>query len=227
MLKYQKLIFDADNTLFDFDQAEELALINSLQHHQLPVPDGLLAFYRRINVALWQQLDDKQINIQQLKQQRAEQLFEFVGQAVDHQQFSLHYLQELANQPILLADVETTLAQLATQAEMAIITNGLAHVQNKRFKQSSIQHHFGAMVISEEVGMAKPDAGIFAHTCELMGWSDPAEVLMVGDNYRCDVQGAVAFGMRACWFNIRQQAHNHQDHHYEIHQFKQLLNLNG
>jgi FMN phosphatase YigB (HAD superfamily) len=90
---------------------------------------------------------------------------------------------------------------------------------------STIQQHFGALVISEELGVAKPDPEIFAHTCDLMGWSDSSEVLMVGDNYRCDIQGAKNFGMKTCWFNLRQQAHDHCDHDYEIHRFDELLGV--
>ena len=225
MNRIRKIIFDADNTLFDFDRAEATALVNSLAHFDLPQPVGLMDFYRSMNVKLWQQLDDRSITIAQLKQQRSEQLFEFVGQAVDSTTFSLHYLDELAGCQYLLKDVEHTLNQLAEFCEMAIITNGLARVQKPRFHNSAIQQHFGALVISEELGVAKPDPEIFAHTCDLMQWHNPAEVLMVGDNYRCDVQGAADFGMRTCWFNIRQQAHNFNDHDHEIHSFDELLAL--
>jgi YjjG family noncanonical pyrimidine nucleotidase len=223
MIRHNKIIFDADNTLFDFDRAEETALINSLTHFKMPKPNGLIDFYRNMNVGLWQQLDDKTITIAQLKQQRAEQLFEFVGQTADPTVFSLHYLDELAQCQHLLEHVEQTLLHLAEHSEMAIITNGLARVQKPRFAGSSIHQHFGALVISEELGVAKPDPEIFAHTCELMNWSAPSEVLMVGDNYRCDIVGAKDFGMQTCWFNIRQQAHDFKHHDHEIHRFDELL----
>ncbi len=220
-----QLIFDADNTLFDFDRAEETALIKTLTHFTMPQPSGLIDFYRQMNVKLWQQLDQKSITIAQLKQQRSEKLFEFVGQSTDPEVFSLRYLDELAQCQDLLPGVEKTLQVLSGHCEMAIITNGLSRVQKPRLAASSIQHHFDALVISEELGVAKPDPEIFAHTCELMGWSDPSKVLMVGDNYRCDIQGAAAFGMRTCWFNIRQQAHDFSDHDHEIHRFGELLGV--
>jgi 2-haloacid dehalogenase len=225
MYKYSKLIFDADNTLFDFDRAEETALVNTLEHFDMPVPTRLIEFYRGINVPLWQQLDAKQITIKQLKQKRAELLFDFVGQSADLDQFSHQYLEQLAEQVVLLPKVETTLKKLSNHCEMAIITNGLAHVQNKRFANCSIKHHFKSMVISEEVGFTKPEPEIFALTCEELGWNDPSEVLMVGDNYRCDIQGAANFGMRTCWYNIKQQDHSYTDHHYEIRSFGELMGL--
>ncbi len=223
--RYRRLIFDADNTLFDFDRAEETALVNSLKHFQMPQPDGLINFYRSMNIKLWQQLDQKIITIADLKRIRAQNLFEFVGQTADVQSFSWHYLDELAKCQYLLAHVEHTLNALSQHCEMAIITNGLARVQKPRFASSLIQHHFGALVISEELGVAKPEPEIFAHACDLMNWSDPEQVLMVGDNYRCDVQGAADFGMQTCWLNFRQQAHNFNDHDHEIHRFDELLEV--
>ena len=224
-MKYRKLIFDADNTLFDFDQAEATALVNTLKDFDMPVPEGLLDFYRRMNVGLWQQLDDKAISIAELKQKRAEQLFAFVGQEADLETFSHHYLDELAGCQHLLAHVSETLQVLSGHCEMAIITNGLSRVQKPRFAGSSIRDHFGALVISEELGVAKPDPAIFAHTCEQMNWQRPDEVLMVGDNYRCDIQGAAGYGMKTCWFNLRGLNHNHQDHDHEIRHFGELLDV--
>ncbi len=225
-LRHQRLIFDADNTLFDFDQAEAAALVNSMQHFDLPTPEGLVDFYRQMNVGLWQQLDAKEISIAQLKQQRAERIFDFVGGATtDHHTFSLHYLDELARHQFLLDAVTETLNLLSPHCEMAIITNGLARVQKPRFANSEIQQHFGALVISEELGVAKPEPEIFAHACDLMNWTDPSEVLMIGDNYRCDIQGAADFGMQTCWFNLRKLTHDHQDHDHEIHHFGELLGV--
>lgn len=220
-----KIIFDADNTLFDFDRSEEVALLKTLAHFEMPQPEGLIEFYRSMNVSLWKKLEAKTISIAGLKQQRAIKLFDFVGQSADITAFSLHYLDELAQQHFLLPHVEETLNTLSDHSEMAIITNGLARVQNPRFETCSIKHHFDALVISEELGVAKPDPEIFAHTCDLMGWDDPSQVLMVGDNYACDVQGAADFGMQTCWFNIRRKAHQYSDHHYEIQEFNQLLKI--
>jgi len=225
MFKHFQIIFDADNTLFDFDRAEETALVKTLTHFEMPKPPGLINFYRNMNVKLWQQLDEKSITIAQLKQQRTEKLFGFVGKSTDSTAFSLRYLDELAGCQDLLPGVDQTLQVLSKHYEMAIITNGLSRVQKPRFAQSPIQHYFGALVISEEVGVAKPDAEIFAHTCDLMEWSDPSKVLMVGDNYRCDIQGAADFGMQTCWFNIRKQAHDLSDHDHEIHRFDELLKV--
>ena len=59
-----------------------------------------------------------------------------------------------------------------------------------------------ALVYSEEVGLRKPDAGIFLHACRQLE-VDAAATMYVGDNLVTDVQGAADVGMttvQALWF---------------------------
>jgi HAD superfamily hydrolase (TIGR01662 family) len=55
------------------------------------------------------------------------------------------------------------------------------------------------LAMSEEMGVAKPDAAFFARALELMGSPDPASVAYVGDRIDNDVRPAAAAGMRAVW----------------------------
>jgi len=62
--------------------------------------------------------------------------------------------------------------------------------------------HLDATVFSEEVGVRKPDPGIYLHCCRQLG-VDPSEVMHVGDSLVADVGGARAVGMatvQALWF---------------------------
>lgn len=224
-MKYTKLIFDADNTLFDFNQAEAVALNNTLIHFNLPCPDDMIDVYRKMNVALWAQLDNKEINIKTLKQKRTTAIFDHIGVAVDAEAFAHQYLIQLSACDFLLPSVHETLRQLSNHCDMMIITNGLSQVQQPRLKNSRIKNHFKHWVISEEVGHAKPAIEIFHHSCDLMGWKANKDVLMVGDNYRCDVQGAKASGLSACWFNLFHQKTDFTDHDHEIRRFDELLTL--
>lgn len=53
-----------------------------------------------------------------------------------------------------------------------------------------------AVVVSGDLGFAKPHPAPFAEVCAGLG-CDPAEVLFVGDNWLADVQGARRAGMTA------------------------------
>ena len=56
------------------------------------------------------------------------------------------------------------------------------------------------MLISEEIGLAKPDPRFFRAAGEALGLA-PADLLCVGDNPVADVAGARSAGIEAWWFS--------------------------
>jgi putative hydrolase of the HAD superfamily len=60
------------------------------------------------------------------------------------------------------------------------------------------------IVVSEEVGIAKPNPEIFRITWEQMGCPELSGILMVGDSLASDIQGGVNFGIATCWYNPNQ-----------------------
>ena len=98
---------------------------------------------------------------------------------------------------------EEVLAALRDRYRFAIITNGLRTVQHGRLARSTIRGDIAALVISEEVGSAKPAAGIFDAAFAAMGGPAKAEVLMIGDSLTSDIRGAYDYGIDACWLTRR------------------------
>ncbi len=113
---------------------------------------------------------------------------------------SSFYLEALACQPQLLPGALETIRVLAAKYPLALITNGIAAVQNKRFAASPITPYFQSVVISESLGIAKPDPRIFAPALEKIGVA-AADVLYVGDSVTSDMAGARNAGMDFCWVN--------------------------
>lgn len=93
------------------------------------------------------------------------------------------------------ADTGSALSALAAQVPLISISNGTADLS-----LIGLHHHFHFSVSAGEVGVAKPDAGIFIHACERLGIA-PQHVLHVGDDPMADVAGARAAGMRTAWIN--------------------------
>jgi HAD superfamily hydrolase (TIGR01549 family) len=90
--------------------------------------------------------------------------------------------------------------KLAEEYPLALVTNGIATVQNKRFAASPISRYFSSIVISEEVGIAKPDPRIFQPALAKLG-VEAADVLYVGDSVTSDMAAARNAGMDFCWLN--------------------------
>ena len=61
MAKYYCILFDADNTLLDFDAAENKALAETLVEYGIEPDAGTVQTYRDINSELWRQLEKGQI----------------------------------------------------------------------------------------------------------------------------------------------------------------------
>lgn len=83
----------------------------------------------------------------------------------------------------------------------AVVSNGRAASQRRKLRNTGIDEVVDEIVVSAEVGAAKPATGIFRHALNAIG-ADPAEALFVGDNPVADIRGAKRFGMRAVWVHL-------------------------
>ena len=61
MAKYYCILFDADNTLLNFDAAESKALAETLVNYGIEPDAETVQTYRTINEELWRQLEKGQI----------------------------------------------------------------------------------------------------------------------------------------------------------------------
>lgn len=96
---------------------------------------------------------------------------------------------------------DEALAVLAERYRLGMVTNGIPDVQRKKIEETGLADRFDALVISGELGEGKPNRGIYEHTLKLMG-STADETIMVGDNYRRDVLGPQAMGIRGVWISM-------------------------
>ncbi len=201
MPTYSWLMFDADNTLFDYDAAEATALAKSFAQFGLDFNQAHSVQYRVINAQIWRDYELGHITQQALRAERFRRLFAEVGLALDPEAFSRQYLVNLSQAGHLLEGAEALIRQLAAEYHIAIITNGIADVQRPRLENSPIHEFVEAFVISEELGVAKPDPAIFDAAFALMGWPGKTAVLIIGDSLSSDMQGGLNYGIDTCWYN--------------------------
>jgi 2-haloacid dehalogenase len=202
---YQWLLFDADGTLFDYERAEAEALKQAFQQNGLAFDAGCLTSYQQINRELWQCVERGELAPGVLKVRRFELLFEALGMAHSASRFSGLYLDRLAECSELIAGAAEVLAALHGRYRFAIVTNGLHAVQRSRVARSAIRGYIDVMIISEEIGCAKPAREFFDVTFGRLGRPPVDEVLMIGDNWASDIQGAARYGLATCWYNPARQ----------------------
>jgi HAD superfamily hydrolase (TIGR01549 family) len=87
---------------------------------------------------------------------------------------------------------------------IGIVTNGPTEVQHAQLELLGIDHLVDFVLVSEEIGVAKPDPEIFREALRLAGVR-PEEAIFVGDSVEFDMAGAQAAGIPAVWVNRQQR----------------------
>lgn len=100
----------------------------------------------------------------------------------------------------LYSDALHTVEQVKQVAAIGMITNGPTTIQQPKIDLLQIEHLFPFILISESVGIWKPDPAIFHMALEKAGVAAD-DAIYVGDSPIADVPGAKAAGMRSVWIN--------------------------
>lgn len=123
----------------------------------------------------------------------------------------------------LYDDTLDGIAQVKKVAAIGMITNGPTAIQQPKIDLLEIEHHFPFILISESVGIWKPDPAIFHMALERAGVGAD-DAIYVGDSPVADVPGAHAAGMRSVWMNrIGADWAGDEPPHVEVRDLNELL----
>ena len=221
-MRYQWILFDADETLFHFDAFAGLQRMFEAFSVQFTEDD--YAIYQAVNQPLWVAYQDGEISAIDLQQRRFQNWADRLE--VTTEQLNNAFLDAMAEICVPLPGAVKLLSALKGQVKMAIITNGFAALQARRLAHTGLQDLFEFVVISEEVGVAKPDIGIFNTAFSQMNELDKSRVLMVGDNLHSDILGGNSAGIDTCWLNAAQHSANSDiQPNYEVNNLAELQTL--
>jgi 2-haloacid dehalogenase len=201
-MRYEIIIFDADETLFDFKKTEKDALKNTMLEFDIEYDENHhLKIYKELNTAIWKELEEGLITQEKLKVERFKRLSHKLNAGFDEVEFTKAYTRHLSNGSFLYDDSLALVENLHKDYKLTIITNGLSEVQDNRIRKSIIAKYFQDIVVSEDVKVAKPDPRIFEHALNNIKHTDKSKVLIVGDSLTSDIQGGINFGIDTCWYN--------------------------
>lgn len=196
-MKWDWIFFDADETLFTFDSftgLQRMFLDYSVTFTAEDFQD-----YQAVNKPLWVDYQNGTITSLQLQRQR------FVGWGeqlnVPPEELNDAFMNAMAEICAPLPGAVSLVNALHGKVKMGIITNGFTSLQQIRLERTGLRDRFDLLVISEEVGVAKPDPRIFDYALEQAGSPDRSRVLMVGDTAESDILGGINAGLSTCWLN--------------------------
>lgn len=201
-MAFTTVLWDLDNTLLDFDASAHAALGATLHWLGVEAKPEYFQSYRAINDRLWTLLEEGAIDLPELKRRRFSSLLAYIGKEGDPLEVNRQYLDFLAQQTHLIPGVKPVLqAMQLVGVRMGVITNGLSAVQAPRLRRTGLDVFFEAVIVSEEIGVAKPFPAFFSHALQAMQIEKTEEVLVIGDNPGSDILGGQQSGLATCWFN--------------------------
>lgn len=231
MKKYEYLLFDADNTLFDFTKAEYLAFRVTAEGGGLPFSEELYREYSAINDRLWKKLEKKEVTLEFLKTERFRLLLLSLGHADDAETLAKAaglrdcYMKSLGEQTCLIEGAEEVCRELSQRYTMYLVTNGIGKIQRARFHASALKPYFKDIFISEEIGAAKPSPAYFDAVFSAIGQPDKEKCLMIGDSLTSDCDGAIAYGLDICRYNPNEESDKGRKITYTVKKLSELTAL--
>lgn len=200
------VLFDMDDTIFDHSLTCRKALgrLRTTEDRLRGRPlDELWREYSRLLEAVQPDVLAGRLPIQQARVERFRELARFCGTEVDPEgaaelsrQYRAHY--QLLRRAV--PGVRRLLERLRGRTVVGVVTNNEVAEQEAKLDFLRLRPLIDFMVVSEGVGVAKPETAIFQIALDRAA-ALPQETVMIGDSWRSDVAGARNSGIRPVWFN--------------------------
>lgn len=197
----RNVLFDLDDTLFDFHKAEKIALTKTLVHFGINPTEETLALYSTINAAHWKRLELGKISREEVKVGRYRELFKTIGVECDPVKATAYYESMLAIGHYFMPGAPELLEELYRKYRLYIVSNGTAKVQEGRIGSSGIAKYMDGIFISQILGANKPDKQFFDICFAEIPDFSLSETVIIGDSLSSDIKGGINAGITTVWFN--------------------------
>ena len=213
--KYKALFIDWDDTIGDWSGAARKALQELYAMYHLEVlyktSEEFIEAYEPYNLQLWGMYGRGEIGKEEVQFRRFYRPIERLKDAT-LQDGKAYRLEEMAREMgadflrltnkyfTLLPGADGVVRELAKRYPLTIISNGFKEVQYYKFAHSGLADCFAHTIISEEVGVNKPQPEIFRIALQMNGVTAD-EAVMIGDSYSSDIQGAKNAGIDQIWLH--------------------------
>ena len=204
-MRYKFLLFDADNTLFDFSACEAKAFSLALQKCGIREQEGMAQVYSAYNDECWKMHERGELSKAEIVHRRYAKFLEHYGLTYDPDELNGAYVGFLSETAIELPGAKELLARLYGRAKIYVITNGLTKVQKGRFARSELTKYVDDVFISEEMGVNKPDARFFEEAEKRIPGFEKRDAVVIGDSLTSDIKGANNAGLDCVWFNPKRE----------------------
>lgn len=233
MTHYRNIFIDLDDTIWDFTANSHVSL--EIMYRDLDIAriypdyDAFSSAYYAKNSELWALYHHGKIEKDFLIIERYAHLLRTIGyNDIDNrlaQRMNEYYLDTLAQQTQLVPYAIELLDYLTQRGyNLYILSNGFIEVQHKKLQSAGIEDYFERMVLSDEIGINKPDRRLFDYALEVTH-SQAADTLMIGDNYDADILGAMQAGWGQIYFDRNHRGITAQEPQHTVHSLKEVMDI--
>jgi len=214
-MSYKLVLIDLDDTLFDYPKTEKEAFRRTFEElgffmeselgndKKEEIYEKIKDRYKDVNLQLWKDLEKGAVDKDRLKVVRFEKIIEEFDLKYNLYEMSELYLKKLGEGIFPFEAAEKLCEYLHSKYKVGIVTNGIKEVQHSRIENSTIAKYIDKIIISDEVGVNKPDKRIFEYAMNYFEIMDKSEVIMIGDSLGADIKGGQNAGIDTCWINLR------------------------
>lgn len=203
------ILFDVDDTIYDqqvvFDQAcrevfgelKDVSLVDLFKANRYYSDESFEAMGRG-------EMTKEEMYIYRIKRTMEEFHLPITdAQAMQYQERYVYY----GTQITVSDQMRQILEYCGEHMRLGVITNGPSAHQWRKIKTLNLERWVDPeyIFVSGDVGVNKPERGIFAYAMKKMNLQDPADIVYVGDSYEKDILGASGAGWRAIWLDRRER----------------------
>lgn len=227
MKNIKTIFFDIDNTLLNHSGARDKAVKNFQKKYYPDVPiekfNPILSLFAEKH---WKLYEQKKLTFKEQGTLRIIDVWKTLGKSISNKkayEVFNDYLSLYQRHWQPFPHVINTLKKLYLHGlSLGIISNGNKKVQTNKLKHLKIYSYLNEklIIISEEIGYAKPHSQIFFHAQNLAGVR-PEEIVMIGDNYLYDIEPGKKIGWNVLFFDYFNLYPDKQS----IKNFKDILSL--
>ncbi|MCH5239726.1 MAG: YjjG family noncanonical pyrimidine nucleotidase [Muribaculaceae bacterium] len=203
------LFFDLDDTIWNFSANSAISLrklyaISPILRKLFKTEEEFIDIYHENNSLLWDLYAKGKVTTEELKRERwrrtlATRQFEVLTAVCE--ELETTYLDILAEGTEKFQGMEEMLGELTKHCLIAVLSNGFSKTQYKKLQFSGLGKYITRTIVSEEIGINKPDIKLFEYAIQETGATPP--FIMIGDHPETDILGALKAGWHAIWMNLK------------------------
>lgn len=220
MVEVQVVLFDLDDTLFDQRHSSRAGLAAVREEFGDRIGgtiEQLEAEYRTLLERLHVRVLDGSMTIDESRIERFRIMLSKQGAAHDDEAraAAITYREAYDAAYQAVPGASDLLHDLRADVRIGVVTNHVVEEQVKKLARIRLDSLIDQLVVSEEVGIAKPDPRIFETALQRLG-AAAEDAVMIGDSWSSDIVGATGAGIRAIWMNRYGQGSPDVDLAHEI-----------